>query len=111
VNDADKIQELSIKQTEMSGQLENIRLQMLRIAADQESEKGTVSRANARLHTEYDKLHDLLYNQDTGVMFQLDRLKQKELRRDADRKWIAGIAAAVILLILKDIISYIQTIK
>lgn len=104
----DKIQEILETQQKILGQLDNIRMQQGIFESRFKSELGKDGTFE-RIHFAYDKelkrLDDLIYNRDTGLAFEIDRLKIKDKNRE---KWIFGLLIPIVLLVVKLIIDLIN---
>lgn len=109
----EKIQEIIAKLAGIEGQLDNLRLQMARFESDRTSEKGTIAREHVRLQKEIDKLYkefmSVVFDREKGIAFELDRLKEKDKKRDEGKKVIWGLAIAVIGIIIKMIFEWVAT--
>lgn len=95
-------------------ELNSLKLQMNRIIADAESEKGTRARTNDRIYKDIEKLEvelkDLLYGEDrkTGIVVELDRLNQESLERKLTKKNIFALWIAVGGIIIKELITLLM---
>ncbi len=104
---APTVQELLIKLEKIEGQLDNLRLQQGRTESDVESEKRTRAERNDTFDKQIDVLHDLIYNRDTGIAFVLDRLIQKDKKREAQKLQIIGLYITVGILVLGKVIDWL----
>lgn len=92
----EKIEIVYEKIGKLDSKMETLGFQLNRLVADAESEKATRARENSRHHAERQEQHELVYGKD-GLAFRIDRLEQEKIRRDAERKWLWGILAALIV--------------
>lgn len=98
-------------------QLENLKFGVGRLESNAESEKGTVKRMHEYILNEVkkveDELKDVLYGKDrrTGIIVELDRLKQESEERKKTKQNIFGLWAAVGILLIKEIIVFFTNKK
>lgn len=105
------IQEAFVKLEKVEGQLDNIRLQQGRFESDIESEKRTRADRNKDIDKQISALHDLIYNRETGLAFELDRLKVKDAKRDEQKKQLIGLWVVVGGVVIKMVIDFLIHIK
>lgn len=101
----DNIKELFTKMEAIHIQLENVRLQQLRFASDRESEKGTMARIHSQMDDQIDKIertfNETIFDREKGIAFILDRLLEKDKKREESRKQIIGLWIAVGIMVIK----------
>lgn len=98
---------------EIARKLDNLSMQVHRLQADQESEKGTAIRRGERIARQIGsldkKFDDMFYGEDrkSGIVVDLDRLKQ--FVKSADKfKWIViGSIVTSLALLFKEAIKLI----
>lgn len=98
-------------------QLENLKFGVGRLESNAESEKGTVKRMHEYILSEIkkveDELRDVLYGKDrrSGIIVELDRLKQESEERKQTKKNIFGLWTAVGILLIKEVIVFFTNKK
>lgn len=80
--------------------IQSLKLQLLRLESNAESEKGTLSRITDGLRKEIslieDKYFSILFDRENGFLIELDRLIQSEKNR---KKWqFFAICQSIVLL-------------
>lgn len=102
------IQEAFIKLEKVEGEISKVIYQLGRYDSDIESEKRTRADRNTEIDQQINVIHDLIYNRNTGIAFELDRLKQKDVKRDEQKKQLIGLWISVGVLALKIIFDLIN---
>lgn len=102
------IQDAFIKLGKVEGIIDNLKIQQARHSSDMESEKRTRADRNTGIDKQITVLHDLIYNRDTGIAFELDRLKQKDIKRDEQKKQLIALWIMVGGLVLKIVYDLIN---
>lgn len=82
--------------------VDKMELQVGRIASDAESEKHNRRRAT-------DDITDILYGKDkiSGMVVELDRLKQNGIRAEKHWNYIIGLIISVVVLIIKEVVQWV----
>lgn len=87
--------------------IERLQQQIGRLISNVESEKGTISRTRAELREEISmleqKINDILFKPDTGLLIQLDRLIQESERRKKLQAQVVALWVTVAGIILEQI--------
>lgn len=102
------ITDLTNKLTVAIEKIENLRLQQGRLESHVESERGTTSRESKRLQEEIDKVNNVIFDRKEGLAFEIDRLIQKEKKRDEKDKqiwWLWGSVALLTIKIIFDLLT------
>lgn len=91
----------------------SLKLQMERLMADAESEKETRARTSKRIYIDIEKVENefknLVYGADrkSGIIVELDRLKQESEERKEMKKHVRGLWSAILILIIEQIVLFI----
>lgn len=116
------IHELLVEQEHLRGQIEQIKIQQAIFVSRFESEQGTekrrhegididIDKANKRITDEIEKAekqwNHIIFNRENGIAFIIDRLIEKDTSRQRQSKWIMGLMAGFILLVLERVFSYL----
>lgn len=114
-NEHENIEKVFVNLETLRGQIENLKLQHATFVSRFESEQGTEKRRHDGIDKEIietrskmaseiekvdNKFFDIIFNRQTGVAFILDRLMEKDKKRESQKKREIGLWIAVGLLIL-----------
>lgn len=109
-----KIDTLFSKINETNRIILNFQLQQGLFEGRLVSEQGRVKRTEDDLNIKienlfklYHELHKLLFDREDGIAFILDRIEQREKKREDHKKQLIGLWIAVGLIVVKEILSLI----
>lgn len=95
-------------------QIEKLKFQAERLVSNAESEKETVKRMHEYILLQVkkveDELKDILYGKDrqSGIIVELDRLKQESMERKKTKQNIFALWIAFGSLLIKEILTYLM---
>lgn len=109
-----KIDTLFGKVNEINSRISDFRLQQGLFEGRLISEQGRLKRTEDRIEKEiqnlfklYHEIHKLLFDRKDGIAFIIDRVEQREKKREDHKKQLIGLWIAVGLIVVKEIISLI----
>lgn len=117
-----EVENLLVNLESIKGQIDNLKLQHGVFVSRFESEQDTVKRRHTGIDTEIEKVtktmgdeiekvekewHDVIFNRETGVAFVIDRLLEKDKKREAMKAQLVGLWIGLGLLILKEAFNFL----
>lgn len=91
--------------------ISNLKIQLLRIFSDLDSEKGSLKRQEERLTEQINKVEkefrDIIYDAEKGLLIKIDRLTQESISRQNVKKNIVALWIAVVISFIKIILDVI----
>lgn len=112
-----EVETLLVQLENIKGQIENLKLQHGVFISRFESEQNTMKSRHTGIDKDIDKvskemegeiqrlekeLHDIVFNRETGIAFVIDRLLEKDKKREAMKGQLVGLWIGLGLLILKE---------
>ncbi len=106
--------EIEKELSEMRTSLQVLTLQQARLADDADSSEALQDKINELQKREIEKhkewIQEIIYNNRDGLAFEVDRMKEREKKRDATDVRVKSLRNSVILIIITQAITIIVAI-
>lgn len=116
------VETLLVQLENIKGQIDNLKLQQALFISRFESEQDTIKSRHTGIDSEIDKRsktiiseiekvekewHDIIFNREKGIAFVIDRLLEKDKKREAMKTQLIGLWISVGLVILKQVFDFL----